>query len=181
VAVQGDRADALLRAARDLDCAYRGVKVKAGKGVDHAHDVARLLGAAGCEEPVQVAGLLHDVVEDTAWTVDQVRDRFGDAVGALVAAVSEDDRIDGYRRRKRALRVQIARAGPAAIDIALADKVASLRYALTSGTRVPKRKLAHYEATVEMAAGAGHPWLADQAAELLARLTARDAPSASAP
>ena len=130
--------------------AYTGVRAKAGKGVAHAEEVGRVLGAAGCPEPVRLAGILHDVVEDTAWTVDDVSARFGAAVGDLVAAVSEDDGIANYRRRKRALREQIALAGPDAIDIALADKVASLRYALDRGKRVPNRKIAHYVATLAM-------------------------------
>lgn len=88
---------------------------------------------------VQLAGLLHDVVEDTTWTVGDVDARFGRAVAELVQAVSEDDAIGDYRARKRALREQIARAGADAIDIALADKVATLDYVLSSGAKLPKR------------------------------------------
>jgi (p)ppGpp synthase/HD superfamily hydrolase len=166
-------ADAASAALRE---AYTGVRAKAGKGVAHAEEVGRVLGAAGCAEPVRLAGLLHDVVEDTAWTVDDVSARFGPAVAGLVAAVSEDDGIASYRRRKRALRAQIALAGPDAIDIALADKVASLRYALESGKRVPKRKIAHYVATLAMTDAAGHPDLGRDVAALLASHDARDHP-----
>jgi (p)ppGpp synthase/HD superfamily hydrolase len=167
-------AAALDRASQALDRAYGGVAVKAGKGIEHAREVAAVLCAAGCAEPVQVAGLLHDVVEDTPWTVGDVRVRFGTATAALVAAVSEDAAVAGYRRRKRALRAQIALAGADAIDIALADKVASLRYALASDKRVPKRKLAHYEATGALAADAAHPDLGTQVAALLSSVHARD-------
>jgi (p)ppGpp synthase/HD superfamily hydrolase len=170
----GRGADPLRAAGAALEEAYAGPRVKPGKGLPHAHAVARVLANAGCSETVQVAGLLHDVVEDTSWTVDDVRDRFGTAVAELVTAVTEDDRISSYRPRKRALREQIQAAGPAAIDIALADKVASLGYALSSDSRVPKRKLAHYEATVALSAGAGHPQLARDAAALLAVVAARD-------
>jgi len=167
-------ADALRRASDALGDAYRDVPVKAGKGIEHARDVAAVLREAGCAEPVQVAGLLHDVVEDTRWTVRDVSARFGDDVAALVAAVTEDAEITSYRRRKRALREQIERSGPAAIDIALADKVASLRFALAAGRRVPKRKLAHYEATLAMAAPGAHSRIAAQVADLLAAVEARD-------
>jgi len=163
-------------ASAALHEAYTGVRVKAGKGVAHAEEVGRVLGAAGCPDPVCVAGLLHDVVEDTTWTVDDVSARFGPAVGGLVAAVSEDDGIANYRRRKGALRAQIALAGPDAIDIALADKIASLRYALDRGKRVPKRKIAHYVATLAMTDAAGHPDLGRNVADLLATLDARDHP-----
>lgn len=168
-----DGVRALSRAADELDSAYREVNAKPGKGVAHAHVVAAVLANVGCSETVQLAGLLHDIAEDTAWSVADVRERFGDEVGALVAAVTEDDAIKGYQRRKRALREQIMGAGPAAIDIALADKVASLRYALSSDTRLARRKLAHYEATLALAPDAGHPQLAHEAAGLLARVGAR--------
>jgi (p)ppGpp synthase/HD superfamily hydrolase len=169
----------LAAASAVLDGAYRGVRAKAGKGVPHAHVVAAVLAAADCALAVQVAGLLHDIVEDTAWSVADVRERFGAEVAALVAAVTEDDAVSSYRRRKRLLREQIAQAGPAALDIALADKVASLRYALSSGSRVPARKSAHYQATVAIAGRTGHPVLRDEAAALLAEVAARDAAAAS--
>jgi (p)ppGpp synthase/HD superfamily hydrolase len=154
-----------------LGAAYGGVATKPGKGVEHAREVARVLRAAGCDEAVQLAGLLHDVVEDTPWTVGDVAERFGGAVAALVAAMTEDDAVRSYRRRKRALRAQIEHAGPDAIDITLADKVATLGYAVDHGQSVPRRKLAHYEATLAMAPSAAHPALGAQAAELLATLT----------
>jgi (p)ppGpp synthase/HD superfamily hydrolase len=157
-----------------LDRAFEGVRVKAGKGVPHAHEVATVLGEVGCSEPVQVAGLLHDIVEDTAWTVGDVSRSFGSAVAALVAALTEDDRIASYRRRKKALREQIAIAGPAAIDIALADKIASLRYAMRSGKRVAQRKVVHYEATLAMTPRAAHPELGAEAGRLLAAVAGRD-------
>ena len=164
-------ADAASEALRE---SYAGVRVKAGKGIPHAEETARVLDAAGCSDAVVLAGLLHDVVEDTPWTVADVSARFGPKVAGLVAAVTEDDGIASYRPRKRALREQIALAGGDAIDITLADKVASLRYALEHGKRVPKRKIAHYVATVAMAEWAGHPDLGREVADLLATLDARD-------
>ena len=84
------------------------------------------------------------MVEDTAWTVDDIAARFGSSVAGLVGALTEDGRIEGHRRRKHALRDQIAAAGAPATDIALADKIASLRYLRVTGRRLPKRKRAHY-------------------------------------
>jgi hypothetical protein len=62
--------------------------------------------------------------------------------------VTKDHTIADFGRRKRALRAQVPSGGPDALDIALADKIAGLDLALATGKRVPKRKLAHYEATV---------------------------------
>jgi (p)ppGpp synthase/HD superfamily hydrolase len=168
-------------AAGVLADAYRHVKVKTGKGAHHARQVARILAEAGCDERVQVAGLLHDIVEDTPRTVEDIRDQFGPAVAALVAAVTEDDSIDKYRERKQALREQVVRGGPDAIDIALADKVATLDYVLSSGAKLPKRKRTHYEAVAALGAPSAHSALAVHVSALLARVDIRDRPSALAP
>jgi len=171
--------NAVREAADVLLGAYEGVAVKPGKGIPHARAVASALRRAGCSAEVELAGLLHDIVEDTGWTVADVRVRFGGPVAALVHAVTEDDAIVDYRARKRALREQIARAGADAIDIALADKVASVGYAVSSGGKLSKRKRGHYEAVVAMGARAAHPELALQVRELLARVDTRDRPPAA--
>lgn len=175
--LEGRRAvevDVLGKASDALDEAYRGVRTKAGKGVEHSREVARVLRAAGCPESVQVAGLLHDVVEDTPWTVGDIAVRFGPDVAALIGAVTEDAGISSYRQRKRALREQIAAAGAPATDIALADKIASLSYLRDTGRRLPKRKRAHYEATLATAVSTAQPRLASQVEDLLEALAARD-------
>jgi (p)ppGpp synthase/HD superfamily hydrolase len=157
-------------ASAALDDAYRGVRTKAGKGAEHAREVAGILRAAGYPESVQVAGLLHDVVEDTPWTIEHVAERFGPEVAGVVGALTEDDGIESYRRRKRALREQIGAAGAPATDVALADKIASLRYLRATGRRLPKRKRAHYEATLAIAAATARPELASEVADLLKAL-----------
>jgi (p)ppGpp synthase/HD superfamily hydrolase len=166
--------DVLQDASAALDDAYRGVRTKPGKGAGHAREVAAILSAAGCPERVEAAGLLHDVVEDTAWTVDDVAARFGREIAGWVEALTEDDGIRSYRRRKRALREQIVAAGPPVTDIALADKIASLRHLRITGRRLPKRKRAHYEAALATAAATAQPLLAGEVAELLDALADRD-------
>jgi len=135
--------------------AYDGVPTKPGKGLPHAQAVADVLRDAGYHPRVQLAGLLHDVVEDTARSVDDVREQFGETVAQTVAALTEDDRIRVYARRKRTLREQLHAAGSPAMDIASADKIATLRHALLTETRLRRRKRAHYRATLELARDAG--------------------------
>jgi (p)ppGpp synthase/HD superfamily hydrolase len=166
--------DALADASDALEDAYRDVQTKPGKGAEHAREVAAILRAARCPESVQVAGLLHDVVEDTPWTIQDIAGRFGPGVADLVGALTEDDGIGSYRRRKRALRDQIVAAGAPATDIALADKIASLRYLRNTGRRLPKRKRAHYEATLAAAAATARPWLSNEVTDLLDALAERD-------
>ncbi len=135
--------------------AYDGVSTRPGKGLPHAQAVADVLRNAGCADVVQVVALLHDVVEDTPCTVDEVRDEFGEEIAGMVAALSEDRSIKHYQQRKRNLRSRIAAAGSTALDISLADKIATLRHALVTGTELSRRKLAHYRATLQLGITAG--------------------------
>jgi (p)ppGpp synthase/HD superfamily hydrolase len=161
-------------AIRFLLDAYAGARVRPGKGLPHAQTVADVLGEAGEDETTQLAGLLHDVVEDTPRTIDDVRDAFGEEVCALVAALTEDDEIERYTQRKRALRKQIEAAGSPVIDIAVADKVATLRHAVVTGTKIAERKLTHYRAVLALGEAAGAPErLSDELAELLGAIARR--------
>jgi len=114
--------------------------------LDHPLAVARLLSEARQPHRVVVAGLLHDVLEDTRVTADEVRERFGAPVSELVEALTEDGGIDDDRQRKAALRQQILDAGSSAATIALADKAAKL-----SEPDLPlnSRRLEHYRSTLE--------------------------------
>jgi len=90
--------------------------------IAHPVRVARLLAARGYGDEVIAAALLHDVVEDTPITLAQLRERFGDAVAALVDWVTEDVRLPPPERR-RAYRERVRRGPRAARDICAADKL----------------------------------------------------------
>jgi guanosine-3',5'-bis(diphosphate) 3'-pyrophosphohydrolase len=94
--------------------------------LDHPIQVAETLEEQGYPEPTVVAGLLHDVVEDSGLTVGDVVDSFGVQVGELVAALTEDPSITDWEERKLALREEVSEAGPQAAAIYAADKLANL-------------------------------------------------------
>src|SRR5438270_7614826 len=77
----------------------------------HPLEVAGLLSDAGAPDHLVAAGVLHDVVEKTSVTAQDLVERFGPDIARLVLSVSEDDEIAGYARRKAALRRQVAAAG----------------------------------------------------------------------
>jgi (p)ppGpp synthase/HD superfamily hydrolase len=141
-------------AVRFLIDAYAGVNVRSGKGLPHAQAVADVLRRTGSDEHTELVGLLHDVVEDTPRTVDDVREAFGEAIAAMVGALTEDTTIRRYAQRKRALRSSIAAAGSPVVDVAIADKIATLRHALITGSPLSDRKLRHYRTTLQLALAA---------------------------
>jgi (p)ppGpp synthase/HD superfamily hydrolase len=97
MAFYSERLRAALRVAEQ---AHRGQTRKGGDVpyVLHPVAVAGLLIAAGADEDLTCAGLLHDVVEDSDVTLAEVDDRFGPKVARLVDAVTErKESPDGTR------------------------------------------------------------------------------------
>jgi (p)ppGpp synthase/HD superfamily hydrolase len=125
-----DQTSSLERAARVFAtrCHARQQRVSDGaRFIEHPLEVARLLRDAGCSDVVVAAGLLHDVVEGTSVSFDELAARFGAEVAELVRAVSDDARIYSYRLRKRLLREQVHRAGGDAALVFAADKISKVR------------------------------------------------------
>jgi guanosine-3',5'-bis(diphosphate) 3'-pyrophosphohydrolase len=156
--------------------AYDGVAVRPGKGLPHAEAVADVLRGAGYDDRAQLVALLHDVVEDTDRTVDDVRLEFGDAVATAVEALTEDPAIRHYNQRKRDLRARTVAAGSPAVDVAIADKIASLRHAQLTHSQVSPRKLRHYAVMLQLALTAG---LAPALCPQLERLLSQAAPASA--
>ncbi len=126
--------------------AYRRRLRRPGKTIEHPIAVATLLADDGRPPPVVIAGILHDVLEDTSATPVELADAVGVDVARWVQALTEDPSIRKYRKRKSALRQQIVDAGPAAAAVSLADKVAKLQ---AVQSRPPERKLDHYRKTLQ--------------------------------
>jgi (p)ppGpp synthase/HD superfamily hydrolase len=118
-------ASAALAYAHELHKGQR--RADAAPFILHPLEVAALLFNSGHEEPVVAAAILHDTVEDTPAGLDEIRERFGEQVAALVGAVTEDAGIEDAAERKAALRRQVAKAGPDAASIYTADKVTKVR------------------------------------------------------
>lgn len=120
-----------IRAALEMAESAHAGQTRSGSGgmayIHHPVAVAELLAAAGFDEETVAAALLHDVVEDSEASVDDVRERFGPAVAALVAALTEDETIEPYRERKDEHRLQVEEAGGEALAIYAADKLSNVR------------------------------------------------------
>jgi guanosine-3',5'-bis(diphosphate) 3'-pyrophosphohydrolase len=96
--------------------------------IRHPVEVARLLHRERVDDEVTMAAaFLHDVVEDSDTTLDEIRDGFGDEVAAIVEAMTEDKSIEPYKERKEHHREQVAAFGAGAVRIYAADKLANLR------------------------------------------------------
>ena len=87
-----------------------------------------MLASIGKVEDVNVivAALLHDVVEDTDTTNDEIRELFGGDVASLVAEVTDDK--DLKKKERKTLQVEHAPTlSPGAKLIKIADKISNVR------------------------------------------------------
>ncbi|MBR5500779.1 MAG: bifunctional (p)ppGpp synthetase/guanosine-3',5'-bis(diphosphate) 3'-pyrophosphohydrolase, partial [Clostridia bacterium] len=84
----------LERAYHLADDSHQGQKRKSGEPfVIHPVAVASMLSDMDMDLPSIIAGMLHDVVEDTSVTLDQIREMFGDEIAYLVDGVTKLKRI----------------------------------------------------------------------------------------
>ena len=74
-----------------------------------------------------IAGYLHDVVEDTDKTIEDVAEKFGDEVAHIVAALSEDKSLPTWKERKLDYIQKIsAPENEDAVLVSMVDKVDNL-------------------------------------------------------
>jgi guanosine-3',5'-bis(diphosphate) 3'-pyrophosphohydrolase len=133
------------RTKDDLDLVMRAAQFAAQKHKDHRRKdagqtpyinhpiaLAATLSEAGVRDPeVLAAALLHDTIEDTDTTYDDLRGEFGKAIADLVAEVTDAKFLEKTSRKK----IQVSRAGHAsdrAKLVKLADKICNLRDILGS-------------------------------------------------
>jgi GTP diphosphokinase / guanosine-3',5'-bis(diphosphate) 3'-diphosphatase len=93
----------LLRRAYEVAAeAHAGQVRKTGDPyITHPLAVAHMLAGYGLDEPTLAAALLHDTVEDTNLTLNDLSMQFGDEIGRLIDGVTKLDRVR-YSNREQA-------------------------------------------------------------------------------
>ncbi|MBG6054281.1 GTP pyrophosphokinase [Salinibacterium sp. CAN_S4] len=84
----------LERAYAAAEKAHRGQKRKSGEPyITHPVAVAQILAELGIGSKTLAAALLHDTVEDTEYSLEQLREDFGDEIAMLVDGVTKLDKL----------------------------------------------------------------------------------------
>lgn len=92
----------------------------------HPLEVFNILYRMGADEKLLVAGLLHDVVEDTDTTANELQKKFGSDVMELVMAHTEDKSLPWKVRKQMGCEV-LAKAPKRVQILVLADKLSNIR------------------------------------------------------
>lgn len=97
--------------------------------IEHPVEVAEILSEYSDDPEVIAAGLLHDVVEDTDHTLDEIRELFGERVATLVENMTDISKPeDGNRVERRAIdREHSSQSSPDGKLIKLCDVFANTR------------------------------------------------------
>lgn len=124
--------------------------------INHPIEVAHVLASVGgvTDLTTLLAAILHDTIEDTGTTGEELESRFGREVRLLVEEMTDDKRLP-KEERKRLQIAHAAHASPKAKLIKLADKICNVR----DVTHAPpadwphERRVAYLDWTEEVVAG----------------------------
>ena len=96
--------------------------------ITHPLNVAKILTQLECSEPVIVAGILHDTLEDTRVTFDELLGIFGREIADLVNSASEPNKSDWiWENRKAHTLKHLKVASHDQLVLSLADKLDNVR------------------------------------------------------
>ncbi|MFZ3473361.1 RelA/SpoT family protein [Streptomyces sp. 4.24] len=121
----------LRRAYLLAETSHRGQMRKSGEPyITHPLAVTLILAELGAETTTLTASLLHDTVEDTDVTLDQVREEFGQEVCFIVDGVTKVEKIDyGAAAEPETFRKMLVATGNdvRVMSIKLADRLHNMR------------------------------------------------------
>jgi len=133
--------DTLRRAYVLAESSHRGQMRKSGEPyITHPLAVTLILAELGAETTTLTAALLHDTVEDTDVTLDQVREEFGEEVSYLVDGVTKLEKVDyGAAAEPETFRKMLVATGNdvRVMSIKLADRLHNMR---TLGVMRPEKQ-----------------------------------------
>jgi len=105
--------------------------------ITHCLEVARILHKHGYSEDIVIAGLLHDTVEDTEATLEDLERLFGEEVSNLVKYVTEDKSPSLSWNERKVMYIKMLTDAPeGAVVISAADKLHNITETLEKWLKV---------------------------------------------
>lgn len=108
--------------------AFKGLKRKK-EDIDlafHSIIVGNMLKTISCDETTILVGYLHDIIEDTEYTYDNLLKKYGKEIADKVNYLSEDKTIEDYRERKSEFISRLKVADESILLVEIADKLQNL-------------------------------------------------------
>lgn len=108
--------------------AFQGMKCKK-ENIDlvfHSVMVGNMLKNINSSEVIVNTGYLHDIIEDTSYTYEDIANKFGKQLADNVSKLSEDKTITDYKERKQEFINRLKNYDSDLLLVELADKLQNL-------------------------------------------------------
>jgi guanosine-3',5'-bis(diphosphate) 3'-pyrophosphohydrolase len=134
----------LVSEAAELAARRHNGMARKGRGnepyINHLAEVANLLSAAtdGTDAELVAAGWLHDTIEDTETTREELARKFSERVAALVVECTDDMSLPKAERRRLQV-VNASHKSPSAKLIKIADKISNIGARILSDPSTEER------------------------------------------
>ena len=135
----------LVSEAAELAARRHNGMARKGRGnepyINHLAEVARLLAQVtdGADAELVAAGWLHDTIEDTETTREELAGKFGERVASLVVEVTDDMSLPKPVRRQKQIE-DAPHKSPGAKLIKIADKVSNIGARIVSDPSEAERE-----------------------------------------
>ncbi|MGY3620617.1 HD domain-containing protein [Bradyrhizobium sp. USDA 10063] len=135
----------LISEAAELAARRHNGMARKGRGdepyINHLAEVANLLATATDDADAELvaAGWLHDIVEDTDTTREELAQKFGERVAALVVEVTDDMSLPKPQRWQKQIE-DAPHKSPGARMIKIADKISNTRARIGSNLSEDERE-----------------------------------------
>ena len=145
----------LISEAAELAARRHSGMARKGRGnepyINHLAEVANLLATAtdGADAELVAAGWLHDAIEDTGTTREELAQKFSERVASLVVECTDDMSLPKAERRRRQV-VDAPKKSAGAKLIKIADKISNIGARIHSAPTIEERcDLADYTGWAE--------------------------------
>src|SRR4051795_8642494 len=134
----------LISEAAELAARRHNGMARKGRGhepyINHLAEVANLLATAtdGADAELVAAGWLHDAIEDTDTTREEIAQRFSERVASLVEECTDDMNLPKAERRRRQV-MDAPRKSADAKLIKIADKISNIGARIRSNPTAEQR------------------------------------------
>ena len=136
----------------------------------HSISVGVMLKNNNCDENTVLAGFLHDIIEDSDFDYEYIKENFGETVADYVLNVSEDMSITDWKQRKIAFIENLENCDNNIVLIEVADKLHNLLSDYKLWKKEGKKALATLRTTYDM-----NKWYYLEMKELFNRKLSNDA------
>lgn len=145
----------LIERAREIAIAAHGNQPYGNHPyIYHLDQVASVARELGYSDDIIIACYLHDTLEDTDLTREEIAEVFGNHIASVVYAVKDEDGTNRSERKSKTY-LKIA-AMPDAIAVKLCDRIANIRDALKNNSGLFKMYKKEHPAFEQALRGSGN-------------------------